>query len=70
MNPLHDSEDVVGRITTRGTWDRRYRVRYEEPPQPKADPMREVAKMLGLVIFVLSMWVVMFVFVAIAGATQ
>lgn len=67
---LHDSEHVVGRITTRGQWDRRYRVRYEEPPKPKVDPMREVAKILGLTIFVLAMWVAMFVYVAIAGSVQ
>jgi hypothetical protein len=29
----HDSEDVVGRITTRGQWDRRY--------IPKADPCQD-----------------------------
>jgi hypothetical protein len=71
MNQLHDSEKVVGRITVRGQWDRRYRVRYEEPPEPvKVDPMREVAKVLGLVIFILVMWVAVFVYVAIAGAAQ
>lgn len=32
MNPLHDSEKVVGRITRKGTWDRRYRRVYPKNP--------------------------------------
>ena len=64
---LHDADEVIGRIRNDGGWDRRYRIRREEP---KVDPMREVVKILGLTIFILVFWVVILGWAAIAGAAQ
>ena len=42
----HPSEEVVGRITKRGTLDRRYRIRYELP-EPVEETWADVAKALA-----------------------
>ena len=65
----HDADQVLGRIRNDGGWDRRYRNTWPID-EPKVDPMREVVKILGLTIFVLAMWVVIFGVVAIAQASR
>lgn len=66
-DPRHDADEVIGRIRNDGGWDRRYRIRRDEP---KVDPLREVVKILGLTIFMLVMWVVILGWAAIAGSAQ
>jgi hypothetical protein len=48
MNPLHDSEHVVGRITVRKTWDRRYKL-VHPPPEPTGIEWGDVIGAFSLV---------------------
>jgi hypothetical protein len=52
VNPLHDSEDVVGRIRKDGGWDRRYRVPLEAV-EPEPETMGDLIKALACWLLVL-----------------
>jgi len=50
----HDADEVIGRITTRGAWDRRYRVRYEPlPDKPTESIGRQIVNIIALALFVI-----------------
>lgn len=69
---LRDADEVLGRIRKDGGWDRRYRTRYEElpEPEPEVDPMMNVVKIAGLVIFMLVVWIAVLLWMAIGLAAQ
>jgi hypothetical protein len=59
----HDADEVIGRITTRGAWDRRYRVRYEDEDflklrsvrsvEPDVSLFRQIVNIIALSLFVI-----------------
>lgn len=64
----HDAEEVIGRITKAGRWDRRYRIQHAAPEPVKVDPLRTVAEILIGAIVILALFVGILMWVAIAGA--
>lgn len=66
----HPSEDIIGRITNSGSWDRRYRA--FTPPEPfKADPWRTAVE-IALSVPLILILVIGIPFLAwlVAGAVQ
>lgn len=68
MTGLRDADEVVGRITRAGTWDRRYRIPSEPIEPVRVDPMREVAEILVGMIVLLAAIVAILAWIAIAQA--
>lgn len=56
---LHDSEDVLGRITTRGNWDRRYRIPRQAAPRPRSFMGVEIGTRDDVVELLASMFVML-----------
>jgi hypothetical protein len=47
MTSLHDADEVIGRITNDGAWDRRYRIPHAQPEPIEVNWLVEAAKILG-----------------------
>lgn len=62
-DPLRDAEEVIGRITKGGTYDRRYRYPMPEPEPPER--MQLVAEILVGTIVILALLVGVLLWVAI-----
>jgi hypothetical protein len=69
MNPLHDAEQVVGRITNSHRFDLRYRIRFA-PPEPIEVPWKEVAEIIGGMLVFGGLMVGLFLWLAIAEAAR
>jgi hypothetical protein len=69
-NPLRDSEQVVGRITQAGSWDRRYRPTYAPPEPIEVNPFREVAEIIGGTVLMCALFVGIYFLAAVAAVAQ
>ena len=68
-NQAQPSEEVVGRITRKGAWDRRWRPT-ELGPHDSQIGWREVAAFIGQVVFILVLFGSLIVVAGIIAVTQ